>query len=82
MTRTAQSEKRTTHNRTGEKSLLPVCCVCGLIRVEPQRPAAPERWVTARIYEETHQIDPREYQFTHTYCPGCYVKFMRKIRAA
>jgi len=81
-TMTHQTQQKQTDSRTREKSLLPVCCVCGLIRVESHRHAAPERWVTARIYEETHQIDPRECLFTHTYCPGCYSKFMRKIHAA
>jgi hypothetical protein len=80
MTQTSQPER--VQNRTKEKSLLPVCCMCGLIRLESKRPSAPERWVSSRIYEETHQIDPRECLFTHTYCPGCYGKFMKKIRAA
>ncbi|BFU96698.1 MAG: protein of unknown function [Nitrospira sp.] len=80
MTHATQPERM--ENQTKEKSLLPVCCICGLIRVESEGPSAPERWVTSRLYEETQQIDPRECLFTHTYCPTCYHKFMSKIRAA
>ncbi|SLM49215.1 protein of unknown function [Nitrospira japonica] len=81
-TMTHHTQQEQTESRTRGKSLLPVCCMCGLIRIESQSPAAPERWVTSRLYEKTHQIDPRECLFTHTYCPGCYTKFMRKVRAA
>ncbi|MDF0644423.1 MAG: hypothetical protein P0111_10355 [Nitrospira sp.] len=80
MTQATQPDR--TESQTKEKSLLPVCCLCGLIRVESEGSSAPERWVTSRIYEATHQIDPREYLFTHTYCPKCYHKFMSKLRVA
>lgn len=65
-----------------ETPLLPVCCLCKLIRDEtgPARDSA--RWVTQRTYRTTHDINPADCLQTHTYCPGCFTQVMETIRTA
>ena len=57
-------------------TLLPVCCLCGLIRDDTRFPPGLDCWLTQRTYRETHGIDPTEIALTHTYCPECF----RKVR--
>jgi hypothetical protein len=52
--------------------MLPVCCVCSLIRDEIGPFPVRERWVTSRTYRMTHGINPPEFPRTHTYCPACF----------
>ena len=66
----------------GETSVLPVCCMCGLIRDETGASLDPERWVTQRTYHKTHGLNPADCHLTHTYCPGCFTEFMGRIKAA
>jgi hypothetical protein len=54
--------------------LLPVCCVCGLIRDETGSTIGPHRWITQRMYHETHGVKPADFPLTHTYCPTCFTK--------
>ena len=65
-----------------ETRLLPVCCLCRLIRDEigPARDNA--RWVTPRKYRKTHRVNPADCLQTHTYCPGCFTQTMERTRAA
>lgn len=51
--------------------LLPVCCVCGLVRDEIS--AAPNHisWVPLKIYRRAHKAQAASLLFTHTYCPAC-----------
>jgi hypothetical protein len=48
----------------------------------PDDAAAEEQWITQVRYQETTGIDPAVCLQTHTYCPECYVRFMKRIRAA
>jgi len=52
--------------------LLPVCCVCRLIRDERGSTPGPKRWVTQRTYRKIHGVNPADVLFTHTYCPTCF----------
>lgn len=67
---------------TTETPLLPVCCLCRLIRDEIGASPDSARWVTPRTYRKTHGINPAECLHTHTYCPGCLTQAMETIRAA
>jgi len=64
-----------------DRQILPVCCVCGLIRDETDS-ATDEQWVTKQTYRQNHGVDPAACRLTHTYCPGCYTLFMNRIAAA
>lgn len=55
-------------------TLLPVCCVCGLIRDDTRLSPDRELWVTHRTYHETHGVNPTELAHTHTYCQNCFTK--------
>jgi hypothetical protein len=61
-------------------TILPICCVCGLIREETG--LEPECWVTKKVFRQSHGIDHSAYRLTHTYCPACFVQFMNRIAAA
>jgi hypothetical protein len=61
--------------------ILPICCVCGLIRDE-DRVSGREHWVTKQVYRQAHNTDPSACRLTHTYCPSCYTQFMNRIVAA
>ena len=66
-----------------ETLLLPVCCVCGLIRDEIGTSFFDDqRWVTEGTCRETHGVNPADCLLTHTYCPGCHAQCMKAIRAA
>jgi hypothetical protein len=54
--------------------ILPVCCVCELIRDETGSSTNRERWVTLRTYRKTHGMNPADFPLTHTYCPKCFTK--------
>ena len=51
--------------------LLPVCCVCGLIRDERGGSLGFAPWLTPQSYRNTHGIEPNDSLLTHTYCPTC-----------
>ena len=59
--------------------LLPVCCICGLLRDEAGASLDRERWVTQRTYRQTHGVNPADCLFTHTYCPDCFTQVMDGI---
>ena len=65
-----------------QTQMLPICCVCGLIREEEGGSPIAEHWITKQAYRETHGVDPGTCRLTHTYCPTCYSKFMNQIAAA
>lgn len=62
-----------------ETSLLPVCCLCGLLRDETGASRDNERWVTQRTYRKAHGVNPADCLLTHTYCPGCFTQFMESL---
>jgi hypothetical protein len=55
-----------------ETPLLPVCCLCGLIRDEIGASLDSTRWVTQGTYRKTHGVNPAE----------CLTQAMETIRAA
>ena len=61
-------------------TLLPICCVCGLIRDETGYRPHHERWVAQRTYRKTHGINPVDVPLTHTYCLKCFTKFQNTVR--
>ena len=60
--------------------MLPVCCVCELIRDETGSSPNRERWVTPWTYRTTHGVNPADFSLIHTYCPKCFTKFMVTLR--
>ena len=60
--------------------MLPVCCVCGLIRDGTESSPDRERWVTQRTYRKTHGINPADFPLTHTYCLKCFTKVQDTTR--
>lgn len=54
--------------------MLPICCVCELIRDETGFPPDRERWVTSRTYRITHGVNPTEIAHTHTYLSWVFQK--------
>lgn len=66
---------------TVQTAIIPVCCVCGLIR-EDAGSSKIESWVTKQVFQRTHGMHLSECRLTHTYCPSCYTHFMNQIAAA
>lgn len=61
-------------------ALLPVCCVCKLIRDETGSSFDPVNWITRRAYRKTHGANPADFTVTHTYCPKCFKRAMDTLR--
>jgi hypothetical protein len=59
--------------------VLPVCCVCRLIRDETGFSPDRERWVRPRTYRMTHGVNPVGFPLTHTYCPTCFTKAQETV---
>jgi hypothetical protein len=55
-------------------TMLPVCCVCGLIRGETGPSPDHKRWVTLRSYRKIHDMNPAAVSLTHSYCPDCFTQ--------
>ena len=64
-----------------ETPLLPVCCLCGLIRDEIGTSLDRARWVTQGTYRTTHGVNPADCLQTHSYCPECLTQAMATMRA-
>jgi hypothetical protein len=62
-----------------ETLLLPVCCICGLIRDESEASLDHESWITEETYRNTHGVNPSDCLFTHTYCPACLAQVMKRV---
>ena len=60
-------------------TLLPICCVCSLIRDETGFSSDRERWVTPRTYRKAHGVNPADSLLTHTYCPTCFTKAQETV---
>ena len=59
--------------------LIPVCCVCKLIRDETGSSSDRTRWVTPRTYRKAHGVNPANSLLTHTYCPTCFTKAQETV---
>lgn len=55
----------------GTPPLLPVCCVCGLVRDEVRGASKHICWIPLTTYRRNHKTDSIDCFFTHTYCPDC-----------
>jgi hypothetical protein len=64
------------------KPLVPVCCICQLLRDEAEITVDHERWVTKRTYRKAHGATPNDARLTHTYCPNCFSQLMGRIMRA
>lgn len=60
--------------------LLPVCCVCGLIRDETGSLPIRMSWVTPESYRRTHDVRSTNLLLTHTYCPDCLLQAQIRMR--
>jgi hypothetical protein len=61
-------------------SLLPICCICGLLRDEIGPSLDQERWVTQRTYRKIYGVHPADCLLTHTYCPACFTQVIERVR--
>ena len=81
--RFAQSTRKTPSASMSATSLaptlLPVCCVCSLIRDETGSSSDRERWVTPRTYRKAHGVNPANSLLTHTYCPTCFTQAQETV---
>lgn len=60
--------------------LLPVCCICGLIRDDVASTPAHACWITLASYRSRHQMPSTDLVFTHTYCPDCLTQVQERVR--
>jgi len=61
-------------------SLLPVCCICGLIRDDRSSTADRTRWIRLKTYRQIYHLSVNEELFTHTYCPDCFIQVQDQVR--
>lgn len=55
------------------EGLLPVCCVCGVIRDDTGVEHGQGKWVTIEDYVQEHEA----VRFSHTFCPTCHLEYRR-----
>ena len=60
--------------------MLPVYCVCRLIREETESSPDRERSVTPRTYRTTYGVNPAELALTHTSRPTYFTKVLGRVR--
>lgn len=77
---TGQSALAPTHKACVTERLLPVCCICGLIRDELRKLSHRVRWMTPQIYRTTYDVNPAKCLLTHTYCPKCFATVREAAR--
>lgn len=64
--------------------LIPVCCVCRLVRDDQQTrdghsDSVREQWMSLRSFLRLHPSARQGHQLTHTYCRGCLDAFMEQL---
>ncbi len=64
----------------GESAVIAMCCVCGLVRGRKTFTAESDRWITCQAYEQRYGVTLMGSALTHTYCSGCYMDFMQRVR--
>lgn len=60
--------------------LLPVCCICGLVRDETGCRPQHGRWIAPRAYQKIHGGNLADFSLTHTYCPKCLGKVQKTVQ--
>ena len=63
-----------------QPTLLPVCCLCGLIRDDRGPSPGLERWLTSRTCHKTSDLKPDVLSLTHAYCPQSFTKVRETTR--
>jgi hypothetical protein len=63
-----------------EKLRSSVYCVCGLVPARKTFTADSDRWITGQPYEQRYGVTLMGSALTHTYCSGCYMDFMQRVR--
>ena len=61
-------------------TLLPACCVCGLVQDKAGATSDRERWISQRTYRRAYGVNPAKLALTHTYCPACFTKVQETMR--
>ena len=57
--------------------LIPICCVCGLVREQQESVGEDgESWSDLGSYLDRHGMRGSEYKLTHTYCPVCTSRYV------
>lgn len=59
------------------QGILPICAKCKKIRVQSGIPGTPQSWEDV----ENYIAKRTEVNFSHGYCPGCYLEEMKKIES-
>jgi hypothetical protein len=62
-----------------KKTMLHVCCMCGLLQDEAGASLDQDRWVTQRTFRKMHGVHPDNCLLTHTYCPACFTQVVDRI---
>ena len=75
-----ESDTTPLEDRYATTTLLPVCCMCRLVRDNTECSHDGGRWIKQQIYRQTHGVNTTERALTHTYCPGCLVKAQETVR--
>ncbi len=57
------------------ESILPVCCVCGLIRDDSETGRSQDPWGILEDYVQRRA----SARFSHTYCPRCLAESREKV---
>lgn len=57
------------------ESILPVCCVCGLIRDDSETGLSQDPWGILEDYVQRRA----SARFSHTYCPRCLAESREKL---
>lgn len=60
-----------------KEPLIPICCVCGLVR-DPEQSDDGDgaSWSDLGSYLDRHGLRGSEYKLTHTYCPVCTSRYI------
>ena len=61
---------------TANQPLIPICCVCGLVRDDHGASTDNRSWSDLGSYLERHGLRGVEYKLTHTYCPICIDRYV------
>lgn len=60
--------------------LIPMCCVCGLIRDDSDLGGPSPNWIDLQQYRQHYGLQSTDLCFTHTYCPTCLVPVQERVR--
>jgi hypothetical protein len=63
---------------TTKQILIPICCVCGLVRDSQGEVEDAEdgSWSDLGSYLDRHNLRDADFKLTHTYCPVCSERYL------